>query len=95
MKTIAQQLNIKEFPFNIKDSEGNILYCEYSNNYWYKCEYDIQDNVIYYKNSNNYWYKREFDSQGNFIYYENSKGKIEDNRTKEIIEVNGVKYKRI
>jgi hypothetical protein len=27
-KTIAQQLNIKEFPFRIKDKQGNILYYE-------------------------------------------------------------------
>ena len=28
MKTIAQQLNIKEFPFRIKDKNGNQIYFE-------------------------------------------------------------------
>ncbi|MHA2009961.1 MAG: hypothetical protein ACW980_21820 [Promethearchaeota archaeon] len=28
MKTITQQLNIKEFPFKIKDKNGRILYFE-------------------------------------------------------------------
>ena len=73
MKTIAEQLNIKDFPFEIKDSKGN---------------------NIYYEDSNNFWCKREYDEQGNQIYYENSYGKIVNNR-EEIIEVNGVKYKRI
>ena len=26
--TIAQQLKITEFPFKIKDSKGNLIYCE-------------------------------------------------------------------
>jgi hypothetical protein len=30
MKTIAQQLNIKEFPFIIKDTNGNEIYFENS-----------------------------------------------------------------
>ena len=31
MKTIAQQLGIKEFPFRIKDENGNEIYLENSN----------------------------------------------------------------
>jgi hypothetical protein len=46
MKTIAQQLNVKEFPFIIRDSKGNVIYCEYSNGYWYKTEYDSNGNVL-------------------------------------------------
>ena len=30
MKTIAEQLNIKDFPFRIKDKEGNQIYYEAS-----------------------------------------------------------------
>ena len=30
MKTIAQQLNIKDFPFRIKDNNGNETYYENS-----------------------------------------------------------------
>ncbi len=73
MKTIAQQLKIKDFPFEIKDK---------------------QCNRIYHEDSEGFWYKREFDKKGNRIYYEDSRGYIEDNR-EEIIEVNGIKYKRI
>jgi len=51
MKTIAQQLNIKEFPFRIKDKSGNQIYCENSTGYWYKREYDSNGNIIYHENS--------------------------------------------
>ena len=30
MKTIAQQLNVKDFPFEIKDKNGKQIYIEYS-----------------------------------------------------------------
>jgi hypothetical protein len=51
MKTIAQQLNVKEFPFVIKDSQGNEIYFEDSNGYWWKTEYDSQGKQIYFENS--------------------------------------------
>ena len=54
MKTIAQQLNIKDFPFKIKDNNGNVIYSEYSNKYWSKREYDSNGNVIYYESSEGY-----------------------------------------
>jgi|SRR5690554_2395468 len=74
MKTIAQQLNVKEFPFIIKDSNGNEIYCEYSTGYWRKAEYDSKGNCIYFVNSKKEWFKREFDEQGSIIYYEDSGG---------------------
>jgi hypothetical protein len=49
--TIAQQLKIKEFPFRIKDSEGNLIYWENSDGYWSKHEYDSNGNDIYWENS--------------------------------------------
>ena len=52
MKTIAQQLNINEFPFEIKDKNGKLLYTEDSYGYWSKCERDEDGNVRYYENSN-------------------------------------------
>ena len=52
MATIAQQLNIKEFPFAIKDSKGNKIYSENSNGFWIKREYDSNNNPIYSENSN-------------------------------------------
>jgi len=80
MQTIAQQLKIKLFPFEIKDSKGNEIYYEDSNGFWSKAEFDSKGNCIYWKNSNGFWWKSEFDSNGNYIYYENSKGTIIDNR---------------
>ena len=65
MKTIAEQLNIKEFPFVVKDKNGNVIYHENSSGYWSKVEYDSNGNEIYYENSNGYWSKVEYDSNGN------------------------------
>ena len=49
--TIAQQLKIKDFPFIINDSNGNLIYFEHSTGYWEKREYDANGKVIYYENS--------------------------------------------
>ena len=70
MKTIAQQLNIKEFPFRIKDKDGNQIYFEDINTYWSKSEYK-DGNEIYYENSDGFWYKKEF-KDGKEVYYEDS-----------------------
>ena len=51
MKTIAQQLNVTDFPFRIKDKQGNVLYFENSEGYWGKYEYDSDGNVIYCEDS--------------------------------------------
>jgi hypothetical protein len=80
MQTIAQQRNIKSFPFEIKDTNGKLIYFEYSKGYWYKFEYDINGNLIYYENSNGYWNKWEYDANDNQIYFEDSIGTIIDNR---------------
>jgi hypothetical protein len=80
--TIAQQLKIKEFPFRIKDSEGNLIYSENSSGYWEKREFDSKGKQIYFEASNGYWSKREYDSDGKEIYFENSYGTIVDNRPK-------------
>jgi hypothetical protein len=84
--TIAKQLKIKEFPFEIKDSEGNRIYLEDSNGYWAKYEYDSEGKEIYWEASNGFWVKRKWDSKGNRIYYENSNGTIVDNRPKTEIQ---------
>jgi len=33
------------------DSNGNEIYYEYSNGYWYKRDFDSNGNLIYYENS--------------------------------------------
>ena len=59
MKTIAQQLKITKFPFEIKDSSNNLIYFENSNGYWVKSEFDSNNNQIYCEDSDGYWEKSE------------------------------------
>ncbi len=54
MKTIAEQLNIKEFPFEITDKNGCIIYFENLDKRWYKQEFDSNSNIIYFENSNGF-----------------------------------------
>jgi hypothetical protein len=82
MKTIAKQLKITDFPFEIKDSKNNKIYWEDSNGYWWKQEFDKNNNQIYFEDSDGFWIKRQFDKNNNLIYYEDSKGVIVDNRPK-------------
>lgn len=96
-KTIAQQLNIKKFPFEIEDDNGNVIYIEESDGYWYKREYDSNNNEIYFEDSNGYWVKKEYDSNNNEIYFETSGGLIEDKRPKstcegKTVEIDGIEY---
>jgi hypothetical protein len=49
--TIAQFLNIKDFPFNIHNKNGNGIYYENSSGYWIKWECDDNGKEIYYENS--------------------------------------------
>ena len=69
MKTIAEQLNIKDFPFVITDKQGNEIYFEDMDGYWCKKEYDSDGNEILCEDSGGMWEKREFDSDGNIIYF--------------------------
>lgn len=82
MKTIAQELKIKDFPFEIRDKNNNQIYYEYSNGYWVKREFDSKNNIIYCETSNGYWIKQEYDSNNKEIYWENSYGTIINNRPK-------------
>ena len=54
MKTIAQQIKW-DFETNgdliLRDKNVNIIYREFSNGRWAKCEYDSQGNRIYYEDS--------------------------------------------
>jgi hypothetical protein len=53
-KTLAQQLGINNFPFDIKDNNGNCIYFEKSYGYWFKREINHNNKVIYYENSNGF-----------------------------------------
>jgi hypothetical protein len=75
MKTIAEQLNIKEFPLEIRHKNGSLIYFEDSDGCWYKREFDSNGNEIYGENSTGYWYKKEYESKRNLIiYFEDSDG---------------------
>ena len=97
MKTIAQQLKIKDFPFEIKDDNGNVIYHEESDGFWCKREFDEKGNEIYYENSDGFWQKKEYDEKGNKIYYEDSYGEVIDKRPKcdKVVEIDGIKYKLV
>ena len=71
MKAIAQQLNIKTFPFEI-EVDGNVVYYEDSNGYWYKKEYQ-DGNFVYFEDSDGFWEKHEF-QDGKCVYCETSNG---------------------
>jgi hypothetical protein len=86
MKTIAEQLNIKDFPFRIKDKNENVIYYEASDKSWVKSEYDENWNEIYREDSKNFWVKREYDENGNEIYWEDKNGLLTDNRPKKVPE---------
>jgi len=100
-QTVAQLLkhDLSKGVLSLYDSNGKLIYYEYSDGYWCKKEFDANGNLIYYEDSYGYWYKKEFDSNGNKIYYENSYGKIIDKRPKKetcngkVVEIDGKKYK--
>jgi hypothetical protein len=73
MKTIAQQLNITDFPFEIKDDRGNLIYVESKDGHWSRWEHDSEGKEIYYQNSYNYWAKWERSDKSE-IYYQDSYG---------------------
>ena len=83
-KTIAQQLNVNVFPFEIKDKNGMRIYYEKSNGYWEKDEYEANGKLIRVEDSTGYWSKRLYDTNGNQIYYESSTGTIIDDRPKQV-----------
>lgn len=74
MKTIAQQLNVTEFPLTIKDKNGKEIYYEGVDGYWEKREHDSNGNTSYFINSDDCWYKAKYDSDGNKLYFEDSDG---------------------
>lgn len=80
--TIAQQLKITEFPFIIKDKNGNLIYFEDSTGFWMKRQYNQNSKEIYSEDSTGFWIKREYDQNGNQIYSETSTGLIVDKRPK-------------
>jgi len=100
-QTVAQLLkhDFDKGSLCLYDVNGNLIYYESSNEFWYKYDYDSNGNEIYHENSYGYWSKRDYDAGGNEIYYENSDGEIINNRPKKetcngrVVEIDGKKYK--
>lgn len=97
MKTIAQQLNVKDFPFIIEDKDGNVIYWENSSGFWRKREYDSNGKPIYKENSDGFWERYEYDSNGKLIHCEdsilslNKRPKSCNGET--VVKIDGKKYK--
>jgi hypothetical protein len=78
-RTVAQRLDIKDFPFHIKNSDGELIYFENSDNYWERYVRDDKNRVLYHEKSNGYKEHYNRDSEGNILFYLNSNGMIIDN----------------
>ena len=77
--TIAQLLkhDFSKDNLYLYDSNGNLIYCEYSYGFWYKREYDSKGNLIYYEYSNGNWITKRVWPPANF---QNSHGQNEGER---------------
>jgi hypothetical protein len=75
MKTIAQRLNVKEFPFVIKNKNGRVIYKEFADGLNTSIKY-FANNPVRINSSNGYWAIKEYDIDNNVIYYEDSMGKL-------------------
>jgi len=85
--TIAEQLNITDFPFRIYNKKGKVIYHECIG-HWHKREFDKNGNKTYFETDTGFWYKKEFDENGTEIYYEASEdGVIFDRRPKPVTEM--------
>ena len=49
-QTISQQLNIKDFPFFVKDKNDRTTYFETNDGYWFIAMFDKNDTLSYYEN---------------------------------------------
>ena len=72
--TIAQQLNITEFPFSIKNAAGKEIYWEDVNGFWEKWEYGANGKSTRYETSTGCWVKKEYTADGNLARREDSNG---------------------
>jgi len=54
--------------FKLYDKNGNKIYHETSDGYWYKVKFDDSDNETYFEDSHGTWNKRKYDENHNMIY---------------------------
>ncbi len=74
MKTIAEQMNAKTFPFKLYDVNGNIIYFAHSTGYCFKQEFDADENLVYHEDLTGYWYKQKYDKNNKVIRCKESNG---------------------
>ena len=74
MKTIAELLNIKDFPFIIKDKNDNVIYNENAMYDWEKAEYNSAGQKTYSEDSEGTWAVNKYNEAGQKTYFENSDG---------------------
>ena len=60
--------------FRLYDKNGNEIYYETSDGYWYKVKFDDRDNETYFEDLHGTWKKRKYDENDNVIYCEYSNG---------------------
>ena len=74
--TVAQLLkhDFSKGKLYLYDTNGKLIYAEWSDGTWVKYDYDANGNEIYVETSKGYWSKHEYDANGNKIYYEDSDG---------------------
>ena len=76
-QTIAQFLNITEFPFRIFNEQGNIIYYEESNGYWFIQRYDKNNSIVYFDNSYGSWFEKKYDDNYHLIFHKKYDGYTE------------------
>jgi len=72
--TLKKLLKNQEFPKKLFDKNGNEIYWENINGFFYIKEYDSNNDVIYCKDSDGHSYIKEYDSNNNLINFEHSNG---------------------
>ena len=72
--TIAEKLEIKDFPFEIKDNMGRLIYSEDEKTQWTRTTYDKMGNETYIEKNDGFWVKTEYNKSGEPISLERSDG---------------------
>jgi len=65
---------VSNYNEEVYDSNGNQIYYEDSDGFWWKREYDDNENEIYYESHQGEWLRKEYDDNGIIIFYVNSFG---------------------
>jgi len=74
MTTIAKQLKIDYFPFEIYDKFGWLIYYEEEDGRWVRYENNDLGFPVYAEESSGYYIKTEYNPLGLINYWENSEG---------------------